>query len=179
MCACVCVLVITQEEKRSSSSMSVRGLVWKALLGVDNVDAKHYMDLVRLGPSSQYEKVRSDSFRTFPQNKQFQALVPENAIIRVLNTFVHDNAAEGRFRYLQGMNAVAGPFLYCMGELDAYFAFSRFIKTYCPMYWVPQMYGARAGCDLIDQCLKIVDDELFTYLRGRNLFATLYGFARM
>lgn len=76
------------------------------------------------------------------------------------------------------MNAVAGPFLYCMGELDAYFAFSKFIKIYCPMYWVPQMFGARAGCHLIDRCLKIVDEELFIYLRKRNLFATLYAFAR-
>lgn len=87
--------------------MSIRGLVWKALLGVDKVDASHYLELVKRGPSAQYEKVRSDSFRTFPKDKQFQALVPENAIIRLLNTFVHDNFEEKRFRYLQVIHQLA------------------------------------------------------------------------
>jgi hypothetical protein len=44
----------------------VRALIWKTLLGVERVNADRYCDLIRRGPSDQYQKIRSDSFRTFP-----------------------------------------------------------------------------------------------------------------
>lgn len=44
----------------------VRGLVWMTLLAVPSVSAERYGGLIRLGPCKQYQKIRSDSFRTFP-----------------------------------------------------------------------------------------------------------------
>lgn len=76
------------------------------------------------------------------------------------------------------MNAVAAPFLYCMSELEAQAAFSRFIKVYCPTYWLANMAGARAGCVLVDRCLQAADPDLFHHLRSRRLEATVYAFAR-
>eukprot|EP00474_Spongospora_subterranea_P010489 CRZ10947.1 hypothetical protein [Spongospora subterranea] len=154
----------------------LRGLVWKTLLGVSQVNADKYCDLIRKGPCDQYQKIRSDSFRTFPCDKSFQSRVSENSLIRLLNSFVHENADEGVFRYLQGMNAVSAPFLFCMGELNAHAAFSRFITVYCPTYWERGMSGARAGCILVDRCLEAIDPDLFNHLKSCKLVAMVYAF---
>jgi cell cycle arrest protein BUB2 len=98
-------------------------------------------------------------------------------MIRLLNSFVHENGDDG-FRYLQGMNAISAPFLYCMGELDAHATFSRFVRVYCPTYWTPTMPGPRAACIVLDRCLGELDADLFTYLKAKNLIATVYAFPR-
>ena len=143
--------------------MTSRGKLWKVLLGVTRVDAQEYIELVGKKKSGQYDKIRSDSFRTFPQSKVFRDAVSENSIIRLLNSFVWDNGRSDiqllivtvlillvvepdEFRYLQGMNLVGATFLYSMPELDAYYSFCKFVKFVTPMYWKPEMYGARAGC---------------------------------
>jgi cell cycle arrest protein BUB2 len=98
------------------------------------------------------------------------------------------------FTYVQGMNVLAAPFLYTMpSELDAFFCFAKFIEESCPLYVQPTLEGVHRGLrvrplavdslrlltpsrQLLDRCLKIVDPELFNYLRSKNLSAELYAF---
>jgi Rab-GTPase-TBC domain len=98
------------------------------------------------------------------------------------------------FTYVQGMNVLAAPFLYTMpSELEAFFCFSKFIEESCPLYVQPTLEGVHRGLrvsirtidslrlltrseQLLDRCLKIVDPELFNYLRSKNLSAELYAF---
>lgn len=50
------------------------------------------------------------------------------------------------FSYVQGMNVLAGAFLYVMpSELEAFYCFSRFIEHFCPLYVQPTMQGVHAG----------------------------------
>jgi cell cycle arrest protein BUB2 len=51
--------------------------------------------------------------------------------------------------YVQGMNVVCAPFLYVMPEVDAFFAFSQFAKSNCPLYFNPGIEGAFAGLKVI------------------------------
>jgi len=81
------------------------------------------------------------------------------------------------FTYVQGMNVLAAPFLYTMpSELDAFFCFSKFIEESCPLYVQPTLEGVHRGLKLLDRCLKIVDADLYAYLRSKNLSAELYAF---
>lgn len=97
------------------------------------------------------------------------------------------------FTYVQGMNVLAAPFLYTMpSELEAFFCFAKFIEDSCPLYVQPTLEGVHRGLkvrrplqlhtvthcleQLLDRCLKIVDPELYSYLRSKNLSAELYAF---
>lgn len=102
------------------------------------------------------------------------------------------------FTYVQGMNVLAAPFLYTMpSELEAFFCFAKFIEESCPLYVQPTLEGVHrglkvcllrlylnrllslTGIQLLDRCLKIVDPELFTHLRSKNLSAEIYAFPCM
>ena len=100
------------------------------------------------------------------------------------------------FTYVQGMNVLAAPFLYTMpSELEAFFCFAKFIEDSCPLYVQPTLEGVHRGLkvsnntwligwctgvlmpmQLLDRCLKIVDPDLYTHLRSKNLSAELYAF---
>ena len=60
-----------EREKRSAgnpaqhSFCTLRGTIWKLLLGALHVDAQRYIDLMNLGPCWADRKVRNDTFRTF------------------------------------------------------------------------------------------------------------------
>lgn len=94
----------------------LRGRVWKALLRLGTSNGSAYIELVDRGKSRVFEKIRDDSYRTFKTNKEFRYRVPEEKILRVLNSFVHsvDSSAAG---YVQGMNVLVAPFLYTMPEV--------------------------------------------------------------
>lgn len=47
------------------------------------------------------------------------------------------------------MNTLAAAFLWCMPELEAWYAFSTFITRRFPMYWVSAYIGVQAGQYLI------------------------------
>ena len=80
------------------------------------------------------------------------------------------------FTYLQGMNAISGCFLFCMSEMDAYYAFSNFITEKTPLYWVSSHIGANAGCKLVDAVLETVDPVLFAHLNAKTPGAYVYAF---
>ena len=68
---------------------SLRGLVWKALLGIGTVDVQEYTALVRKGPSENDSRIREDTKRTFSKNDDFIKRVPNEKLVRVLNAYIH------------------------------------------------------------------------------------------
>src|SRR5690242_20097613 len=101
---------------------------------MQSIDHSEYVALIEQRDVDQkkYDKIRSDSFRTFVDDIDFKR-VSETSIVRVCNSFVNKyrsvcgfcdqkyaSIKEGthrctpteRFTYCQGMNAILGPFLY-------------------------------------------------------------------
>eukprot|EP01083_Nonionella_stella_P011129 31642_1 len=155
------------------TEMTLRGRVWLLMLGLDEIDGEIYLDLCKRKQCKLYNKIRSDSFRTFPDT-MFQQVVPEQRIIRVLNAFVHEYGDV--FAYVQGMNIILAPFLYTMPEVNAFFAFCKFITQCFPIYWINYVCGAKAGCKLVDECLEVSDNKLYNHITSMGLHCEIYGF---
>ncbi|KAK9467822.1 rab-GTPase-TBC domain-containing protein [Lipomyces arxii] len=80
--------------------------------------------------------------------------------------------------YVQGLNVLAAPFLYCCSsETQSFALFDRYVHLCCPLYVKPNLDGVHLGLKLLDICLKIIDPTLFSYLKTKLLTAELYGFA--
>lgn len=87
-------------------------------------------------------------------------------MIRLLNAFIHKYGTPEKernkstkkydFTYVQGMNVIAGPFLYVMPELDSFACFCKLVTYHCPRYVSPNLIGVHDACSLLDECLKIV-----------------------
>jgi len=56
-----------------------------------------------------------------------------------------------------------------------FFSFSQLVKLYCPLYFNAGIEGAYAGLKLVDEILKVVDPELYSYLLSKNLKAEVYA----
>jgi cell cycle arrest protein BUB2 len=153
---------------------SLRGLVWKALLGLGPLDPHEYACWVRKGPSADDHRVREDARRTFSKNDDFCARVPNAKIIRVLNAYVHASGNTPGI-YAQSMSLLAAPFLYVMPEPDAFHCFRVFLTAHVPQY-VRRYAGARRGCRLLDRCLADVDPRLHALFARHNLNAEVYAF---
>jgi cell cycle arrest protein BUB2 len=153
---------------------SLRGLVWKALLGLGPLDPLEYAAWVRKGPSADDHRVREDARRTFSKNDDFCARVPNAKIIRVLNAYVHASGNTPGI-YAQSMSLLAAPFLYVMPEPDAFHCFRVFLTSHVPQY-VRRYAGARRGCRLLDRCLADVDPPLHALFLRHKLNAEVYAF---
>ncbi|KAH9171446.1 bub2 protein [Lactarius sanguifluus] len=157
----------------SKTDPTLRYRIWKILLRVTDLPAKTFLEYVARGPCEVREKIRNDTFRS---------AFEEDMLVRLLDAFVWRNydrqeTQQLGFTYVQGMNVLAAPFLYTMpSELEAFFCFAKFIEESCPLYVQPTLEGVHRGLRLLDRCLKIVDLELFNYLRSKNLSAELYAF---
>jgi cell cycle arrest protein BUB2 len=166
----------------SNTDPTLRYRIWKILLRVTDLPAKTFLEYVARGPCEVREKIRNDTFRTLATDRGFKERVREDMLVRLLDAFVwrnHDRQESQQlgFTYVQGMNVLAAPFLYTMpSELEAFFCFAKFIEESCPLYVQPTLEGVHRGLRLLDRCLKIVDPELFNYLRSKNLSAELYAF---
>jgi len=62
-------------------------------------------------------------------------------------------------------------------QVDAFYAFSKFVTKKFPLYWVSSHIGAQAGCVLVDHVLNVVDPDLYKVLRSHKLTAYLYAFS--
>ncbi|KAJ7647591.1 TBC-domain-containing protein [Roridomyces roridus] len=164
----------------SAVDPTLRPRIWKIFLRVNNCSAETFLQYVARGPCEVREKIRNDTFRTLATDRGFKERVREDMLIRLLDAFVwrnHDRQESHQFTYVQGMNVLAAPFLYTMpSELEAFYCFSKFIEESCPLYVQPTLEGVHRGLKLLDRCLKIVDPELFAYLRSKNLSAEIYAF---
>ncbi|KAM5534067.1 hypothetical protein V8D89_012248 [Ganoderma adspersum] len=166
----------------SNVDPTLRPRIWKILLRVRDVSADAFLEYVGRGPCDVREKIRNDTFRTLATDRGFKERVSEDMLIRLLDAFVwrnHDRQETDQlgFTYVQGMNVLAAPFLYTMpSELEAFYCFAKFIEESCPLYVQPTLEGVHCGLKLLDRCLKIVDPELYAYLRSKNLSAEIYAF---
>ncbi|KAI0094002.1 TBC-domain-containing protein [Irpex rosettiformis] len=166
----------------SKANPSLRPRIWKILLRVHDISAETFLEYVGRGPCEVKEKIRNDTFRTLATDTGFKERVREDMLVRLLDAFVwrnHDRQESHQlgFTYVQGMNVLAAPFLYTMpSELEAFFCFAKFIEESCPLYVQPTLEGVHRGLKLLDRCLKIVDPEMYGYLRSKNLSAELYAF---
>ncbi|KAI3596978.1 bub2 protein [Moniliophthora roreri] len=153
---------------------TLRPRIWKILLRITHLSAEEYLQYVARGPCEVREKIRNDTFRTLATDRGFKEKVREDMLVRLLDAFEMHNLG---FTYVQGMNVLAAPFLYTMpSEVEAFYCFSKFIEESCPLYVQPTLEGVHRGLRLLDKCLKIVDPELFTHLRSKNLSAEIYAF---
>ncbi|TIC12782.1 TBC-domain-containing protein [Wallemia mellicola] len=162
-----------------TSTPNLRPLVWKLLLKVHDLDSHQYLKLVSKGRSSVADKIRNDASRTLKSDVEFQRIVGESKLIRLLDAFAWrtEEKSDGESLYVQGMNVLAAPFLYVQPtELEAFNCFSRFIELTCPLYVLPTLEGVHRGLRLVDKCLQIVDNKLYSHLRRHNLTAEIYAF---
>ena len=179
-------------------SCSLRGRIWKILLGIGHYELSEYIGLVEKEKCEVYNKIRCDTPRTMHTDREYNAKVKEDQLIRILNSFcLYSNQFDDegavsnvltveenchfrntgiRFSYVQGMNVLAAPFLYCMPEIDAFYSFAKFVRCRCPTYVQPLLEGVHEGVKLLDEILEIVDSELFLYLQSKNLKAEVYAF---
>ncbi|KAF2204638.1 cell division control protein 16 [Delitschia confertaspora ATCC 74209] len=80
--------------------------------------------------------------------------------------------------YVQGMNVLAGPFLYAArSEVQAFVAFERLITHECPGYVRGSMEGVHKGLKLVDTVLAIVDEKLYSHLMSKSMHAAIWAFA--
>ncbi|KJE91044.1 mitotic check point protein [Capsaspora owczarzaki ATCC 30864] len=75
--------------RANSTSCTLRGRIWKVLLGVQRLDAEYYIALVKAGKAHVHQKIRNDTFRTLRSDKTFSSIVTEAELIRVLNAFAN------------------------------------------------------------------------------------------
>lgn len=156
---------------------SLRGLVWKVLLGIGHVDVDEYTQLVKRGPSIVDSRVREDARRTFAKSDDFTTRVPTSKIIRVLNAYVMHHGNQ-RGIYAQSMSLLAAPFLYIMPEPDAFHCFRSFLEYKVTSY-IEKYAGARSACQLLDRCIMKCLPDLHQILNKHDLYAEVYAFPVM
>ncbi|KAH9105255.1 hypothetical protein AeMF1_018864 [Aphanomyces euteiches] len=178
------------EEECVENALTLRGRVWKVLLGIDDDSAsverkQEYKRTVARGASKSDSEIRNDTFRTFRGDPSFAKRVPEATLVRVLNAFLQEygsSCQDGRddseqpFRYFQGMNILCGIFLYVMPEDDAYLSFTSFVTKHCPRYVAPQLAGVHVACGLVDRCLQTLDYKLYKHLLSKGITAKVYAY---
>lgn len=80
----------TRERSVHTSRCSLRGRVWKIMLGVKSVDSERYGRLIGKGPAraEMEEKIEKDIRRTLKNNKDYHKRVPDDQLRRILNAYV-------------------------------------------------------------------------------------------
>jgi len=148
--------------KLRTVEMTIRGQVWKALLGINCIRQSEYIRLVELRESSFFDKICRDTYRTFKSDHLFKRRVNEYRLMRVLNSFVHKYDRN----YSQGMDILAGCLLFVMPETDAMAGMDRLINECFPVYWIKDdqrlcdLAGAFAGARLVKNIISEVDVDL-------------------
>mmetsp|Transcript_23386 Transcript_23386/g.92935 ORF Transcript_23386/g.92935 Transcript_23386/m.92935 type:complete len:310 (-) Transcript_23386:1175-2104(-) len=153
---------------------SLRGTVWKALLGVADVNVDEYLQLVDKGASNDYQKIFNDVYRTFSKHEEYTSRVPREMLVRLLNAFVHYRG-NTKGTYVQSMSVLAAPFLFLMPEPEAFLSFQIFLRERIPEY-VYKYVGVHRGCDLLDRCLQLLDPSLYQRFLEFKLTPQMYAF---
>eukprot|EP00968_Pinguiococcus_pyrenoidosus_P012362 scaffold1085_cov252-Pinguiococcus_pyrenoidosus.AAC.15 len=164
---------------------SLRGVLWKIMLGAIHLDADMYCSLISEGPTWKDEDICNDIFRVFQGNEQFKERVPDEKMARVLNAFVRLNFEPGNdsetrrihpsdpdsaliTSYVQPMSAIVAPLLFVMPEPDAFYAFNTLVTRHCPQYAAPDLQGGMLAVEFVLRCLEFVDPQLSQYLIGKG-----------
>ncbi|KAJ2559484.1 CDC16 protein [Coemansia sp. RSA 1933] len=161
-----------------SGDARLRRTLWLAMLEVRDIGVEGYARALQCCPSASADKIDNDAFRTLAADGEFRRRVSTEAIVRVLNALLSapDRAASDPPRYVQGMNTLAAPFLYVMGEGAGFYGFRQFLRKECPLYARPSLPGVHACVQLVDECLAHVDPRLFSHLRRHGAVAKIYAF---
>ncbi|KAF2217982.1 hypothetical protein CERZMDRAFT_30663 [Cercospora zeae-maydis SCOH1-5] len=178
------VILLDGIPANSEGMSELRIYVWLILLNTPPLNTDAYLDLVKLGASPAYSKIRNDTFRTLTTDPLFRRRVTENSLTRVLNAVawkLNDADESRRSGYMSpptlGMNVMAAPFLYAArSEAEAFAAFTRFITNEVPGYVRGSMDGVHKGLALIDQILAIVDPKLASHMASKGMKAEIYAF---
>lgn len=177
-----------------------RAYIWCILLRASPIESEWYSGVVargevgveNVGSDSKFarvsEKIGNDVFRTFQNNKKFWAKTSEAEFIRVLNAFawcvieneeineitnVHNNSISP---YVQGMNVLAGPFLYvCRSEPQSFTLLYNLLMVQMPRYVTPTLSGAMDGVRLVELVLHSVDQKLSNSLKKNMSSAKIYA----
>lgn len=186
-----------------SEECPYRAYIWSILLRASPVESEWYSGVVSrgevnggnigFGGDSGYdhvgEKIRNDVFRTFQNDKTFWSKVSEGEFIRVLNVFawcvIQDtigtdiDPSSGDIiisPYVQGMNVIAGPFLYiCKSEPQSFTLFYNLLMVHMPRYITPNLNGTMDGVKLVDLVLQSVDPKLSEFLQSNMSSAKIYA----
>lgn len=180
-------LHILNEGIPSGADNTLRCIIWSILLRVAPMETDAYLELVYRGPSSAYQKIRNDTFRTLASDPMFKNRVSELSLIRVLNSHAwtetdkldasSQNSDQQEPPYVQGMNILAAPFLYASNsEVEAFALFSTWVTRDIPLYVRSSLQGVHLGVKLVDKCLEKLDSKLFAFLQSKGLNAELYAF---
>ncbi|KAF2186925.1 TBC-domain-containing protein [Zopfia rhizophila CBS 207.26] len=106
------------------------------------------------------------------------ALLSRNSLTTSARTDASTTNEAEQIGYVQGMNVLAGPFLYAArSEVEAFTAFERLITHECPGYVRGSMDGVHKGLALVDRVLEIVDPKLYAHLMNHGMQAKIYAFA--
>ncbi|RKP19690.1 hypothetical protein ROZALSC1DRAFT_28734, partial [Rozella allomycis CSF55] len=158
----------------------------KNLKDLSNKDLKSLKALIGDGPGEKecayHHKIINDSHRTLKTCTEFKQKVSDTSITRVLNASVHlleevNKHDDYKFTYVQGMNVLLAPFIFEFGEAPSLFMFSKFIHIVCPTYVQPQLQGVHASIKLFDEIFKRCDEELYNYLKSKNISSQILAFA--
>ena len=154
---------------RPPERTSLRGRLWKAILGVP-CDFKHYDGLLKRASHAELVfhplyssrltwglsrgklkenimQIDRDITRTF-KGSRFVTTDQLSRLKRVLSAYQVDFPEEP---YIQGMNSMAAVVLCLMPELDAYFCYRKIIQSHVPTYFCRAtrdrsgMQGANVG----------------------------------
>lgn len=157
-----------RERMTHKSLCSLRGRIWKMLLGVRVVDASQYIRYVSIRPPVEMQnKIEKDIERTLKKNIDYHQRVSDGQLRRVLNAYVswvHEGSNGANGLYVQGMNVLAAPFLYVMNELDAFACLCRLLNHHCPRYITKDLKGAHDGAQLLQTIVEFIDPELSNHL---------------
>ncbi|KAH0571529.1 Rab-GTPase-TBC domain-containing protein [Spironucleus salmonicida] len=149
-----------------------RSLAWKLLLRVKKIDVSRYITNIEKQKSSRYEKIIKDTKRTLATDN-FQRVVKEDQLIRVLNALQHDG-----IDYVQGINVLVAPLLYNMSEPEAFSSSLELLKQ-TQTYYSPNLIGVHAACALVDKVLEKEDEQLRNYLQNKKITPLLIAFSRL
>lgn len=75
--------------------------------------------------------------------------------------------------YVQGLNVVAGMFLSCMPEPDAFECFRRVVLDAVPRYFRGMIDGSVQGCRLAVAVLRLTDWELYARVTQTSSFTAM------
>ncbi|KAJ2679313.1 CDC16 protein [Coemansia spiralis] len=156
----------------------LRRTMWLAMLEVQDIGLDGYVRALRCCPSASADKIDNDAFRTLAADAEFRRRVSTDSIVRVLNALLSapDRSASDPPRYVQGMNTLLAPFLFVMGEGAGFYAFRQFLRKECPLYARPSLPGVHACVQLVDECLALIDPQLFSHLKRHGAVAKIYAF---
>jgi hypothetical protein len=90
-------------QKEFEKELTLRGKVWKALLGIDKIDAEEYIRVVEKGPVPDQKlanKIQVESTRAFGGDNLFKQKVSPDKLVRVSTAFLHSLRSDLFFLFL-------------------------------------------------------------------------------